>query len=247
MKVILIPIFLFFLSVLYVGQGLADSSSRKAGFYMGPSLGVSQVFGEHEMVYFNQGGVGGAGIIAGCKSGGDNTSLYGGLIGGYHHPVMEKSFVDFEVYYNHQNNQADLILDNNGFVYVSVNLKKKYSYGAALSLGTVFYDGLGVMPLSGYIRLGIEKGAVQTKRRYDGNERLGDPQDSKTVTSFAPGLGLKLDVNDKSFVKLGYVYVFPHTYRIHLPYPNAMNGGGYYNHKFRHSEQRVELSVGWRF
>lgn len=245
MKIIFIPIFLLFVSVFCMDQGLASTSSRNSGFYIGPSLGVSQVLGEHEMVYFNLGGGGGGGLICGFKSGGHNTSLYGGLMGGYHHPVMKKSFVDFEIYYNHQNNQDDLILDNNGFVYVSVALKKKYSYGASLSIGTVLYDGTGEMPLSGYVRLGIENGAVQTKRRYSGTERLGNITSSETFTSFVPGLGLKLDVNDKTFVKLGYVYVFPHTYRIHLTYPT--NGTGYYDHKFRHSEQRVELSFGWKF
>lgn len=240
MKVILIPIFLFFLSSFCVGHGLADSSSRRAGFYMGPSLGVSQVFGEHNLHYYNT-------VIGenwGWKAGGDNSTVWGGLMAGYHQPILEKSFVELEVFYIHQNNQASLLL-NNFIAYVSVDLKKKYSYGVAVSLGTMFYDGHGRMPLSGYIRLGIERGAVQTKRRYEGNELLGDIKDSKAFTSFAPGVGLKLDVSEKAFVKLGYVYVFPNTYTVHVPYME--NGGGYYNHKFRHSEQRVEVSVGWKF
>ena len=238
MNIKFISVFLLFLGAFFSKSALSETMTRNSGFYMGPSLGISQVMGEHTMIS-NINGIG----TFGYKAGGENATVYGGVMAGYHLPLQEKNFFDFEVYYLHQNNQANLGLDNGGLIPASVDLKKKYRYGGAVLWGRTLYDGAGVMPLSAYVRLAIERGEVQAKRRYHGGQYGGLTfKSSETFTSFAPGLGLKLNVSENSFVKLGYVYVFPHTYSAYLPHVN-----GYYNHKFRHSEQRVELSFGYQF
>ncbi len=232
-------IFLCFLMAFF-GRADATNATRPIQFYIGPSVGVSQLSGHQTLTYTNNG----AGpSIYGMKSSGNHTTGTWGLIGGITIPIKEKNFLDVDLYYVNQNNKMYFVIDRNGYTYANLYLRKKYSYGAALSVGTQFYEGS--MPLSGYIRLGLEYGKIETRQYYDAADFIGQGFiQHKTLIAFAPGIGLKLDVNDNIFLKFGYTYVFPREINLVQYYKN--NGGGYYQYKFTQQEQRVELSLGWK-
>lgn len=228
----------FFLSVLC--QSFASTADRSPGFYIGPSVGISQIVGHQNLVYFSQ--VNGA---FGVKCGGNHTFLYGGVTAGYQIPISDKNFIDIDVYYAHLNNQLYFDIDN-AFLGASSYLKKKYSYGAGLSFGRQLYEGS--MPLSGYVRLGLDFSKIETRQSYDSQDNLNGLtfRQNKIATSFAPGFGLKLDMSDHLFAKFGYTYVLSREMNLSQPY--TTNGAaGYYGYKINQNEQRFDVSLAWKF
>jgi opacity protein-like surface antigen len=230
---------LFFLLVVF-GQALSSSESPlSARFYLGPSVGISQVLGRQNLLYRNN-NTGSYGF----KSPGHHTAGFWGVRGGSYLFLNEKNFIDFDLYYLNQNNQVNFTKDTNGFIYVSLWLKKRYSYGAGLSVGRRLYEA--PMPLLAYLRAGVENSQIRLTQAYSGTEFTGQSFTQKRLLKSATlGLGLKVDINENLFCNLGYTYVFPKDMKMTVPYRS--NGGGDYSYKFTCNEQRFELSLGWKF
>ena len=193
------------------------------------------MLGRQNLMYFNN-NVGSYGF----KSPGQHTTGFWGVRGGSYLFLNEKNFIDFDLYYLNQNNQVNFTKDHS-YLNMSLWLKKRYSYGAGLSVGRRLYEAL--MPLSAYLRAGAENSQIRLTQAY-GNGDLAEKSftQKRLLTSTTLGLGLKVDINENLFCNLGYTYVFPKDMKVTTPFPS-----GYYAYKFTCHEQRFELSLGWKF
>lgn len=152
-------------------------------------------------------------------------------------PIFDREFIDVDVYFLSQNTQDHMVRDINWNVF-DIFLNKNHSYGAAVSIGRTLYEDF--MPLSIYGRLGLERGAYEVRVEAPVQTYQTTAKKKETFVSFAPGLGLKLSVNDHFFFKLGYTYVFPHSISL-------TTHGGDSTNNFVSSEQRIKLSVAYQF
>jgi hypothetical protein len=193
-----------FLGVILSTLCLSNVVISGDGFYAGASLGMTNLYTQVD-----------AQISAASNEGFPVTDTFsfgrvrpnGSLFAGYHFQVLDKAYIDTELYVLYQNTQINCLTENppaNWRMGANVFAKKKSSYGITFLVGTPISKISSLTSI--YLSLGIETAGYEASAIGSPVLPTGNLKRNKNYVSFVPGVGVKLALTEELFLRGGYSY-----------------------------------------